>query len=273
MKKILKPIHRVLKGYLKNQWEPVPSLEVPHERELGLSHEGRPIVAYRINEGAQHVLFVSAIHGNEVGTQRLNRHLYHWIHSHAEEFKDFSFWFIPCLNPDGFAHASRNPDYLNGGRKGRFNGRGVDLNRNFPVPSFKKDSNWNHGAAYKELTPVFCGEEGGSENEIKALTNFILKEKITLLFMFHNVGEDVMPSNDPLAQKLATIYSQKSGFKLMTHEDWLTLGQTGTFKEWCEANHVSFLEVEGSVKSTRYGSDWKRQKSALEACLRELKVS
>lgn len=273
MKKFLKPIHRVLKGYLKNQWEPIPAILDSHDRVIGHSHEGRPILAYRINTGPKKVLFTSVLHGNEVGTQRLNHHLYHWVLEYAEEFKEFSFWFVPCLNPDGFAHALRHPDYLKGGRKGRFNGRDVDLNRNFPVKSFKKDSHWNHGANYKELTPVFCGEEGGSENETKALTDFILGEGIAVLFMFHNVGEDVMPSNDPLAQKLADLFVAETGFATMTHQDWLKLGQTGTCKEWCEENHVSFVEVEGSVASTRYGSDWNRQKPGLEACLRELKAS
>ncbi len=271
MKNLLKTFNRIARGYLKDQWEPIPELLAEETLRLGTSHEGRRIGAYRINSGAKKVLFVAAIHGNEVGTRRTLVHLYAWIKDHSEEFIDFTFWFVPCLNPDGFAQALAHPDYAHGGRKGRFNGKGVDLNRNFPVSSFKKESHWNHGKNYRERTPVFCGEQGGSEPETKALTQFALEQKIEVLFMLHNVGEDVMPSLDARAQKLAKIFSKQSGFSFVSNEEWVALEQTGTFKEWCELHKIAFLEVEASVRAGRYGSDWVRQKPAFLACLEKLK--
>jgi len=50
-------------------------------------------------------------------------------------------------------------------------------------------------------------------------------------------------------------------------DDWEKIGQTGTAKDWCDDWGISFVEVEGS---TRYGSDWKIQKPAIEAVLKYL---
>ncbi len=271
MKKLLKSSARAVKGYLKNRWEPIPSLLNAESYVIGTSHEGRPIEAVKVGEGPKKVLFTAMIHGNEVGTQRTLHYLHDWIQSQAAHFEDFTFWFVPCLNPDGFAHAREHPDYFKGGRKGRFNGKEVDLNRNFPVQSFKKDSHWNHGAGYKEKTPVFCGDFGGSEPETQALIDLIGSQAISVFFIFHNIGQDVMPSDDAVAQALAHTFSEHSGFAYVDRKEWEALGQTGTVREWCEENGVSFVEIEASVKATRYGSDWKRQKSAFIACLNQLK--
>lgn len=271
MKKWIKAPLRVAQAYLKNRWEPVPSLLAQETYVIGMSHEGRPIEAFRINEGPKKILFTAMIHGNEVGTRRTLHYLHDWLQRHGNEFKEFTFWFVPCMNPDGFAHSQKNPDYSHGGRKGRFNGKEVDLNRNFPVKSFKKDSHWNHGANYQERTPVFCGDFGGSEPETQALLDLIKGQGISVFFIFHNVGQDVMPSDDKLAQALAHAFSEHSGFPYVDRSEWEKLHQTGTCREWCEENAVSFVEIEGSVKATRYGSDWKRQKAAFLACLELLR--
>lgn len=228
---------------------------------------------FRLGNGPQKILFLSGIHGNEVGTVKLNCQLLNHLTKHKKDFRDFSFFFIPCLNPDGYMEACRHPDYANGGRIGRLNAHGVDLNRNFPTKSFQMFSVWGHGKKYAEKTKVFCGRKGASERETKALLSLLHEEKIPTIFSFHNVAEDLCAARDPLSLELATDYAAKTGFTHMPHAEWLTLGQNGTLKDWCEENHVSFLEIEGSVKATRWGSDWGRQKKALLSALAKIRAA
>ncbi|MFH1308408.1 MAG: M14 family metallopeptidase, partial [Patescibacteria group bacterium] len=196
-----------------------------------------------------------------MGTVKLAYSLINWLNGKEELKKTFTFYIIPCLNKEGYSQALNNPDYFNGGKIGRFNDNNVDLNRNFPTPSFKKESIYSFGKNYGEKELVYCGEYGGSEPEIKALINFIKNKNIKVAYFFHNAGKDVMGNKDYLSQKLVKLYSKKAGFRFVSDEEWQKMGQTGTAKEWCEINNVAYIEIEGS---NRWGNDWKIQKKAIE---------
>lgn len=78
-------------------------------------------------EAQLRVLVVGAIHGDELSSASL---ALHWIQN-AEETPFNAHWrFIPALNPDGLM--ARPPT--------RVNGKGVDLNRNFPTPNWARDA-------------------------------------------------------------------------------------------------------------------------------------
>jgi predicted deacylase len=269
LRKKLGTIQRGTWGFFENVFQQPRLVEKGLTRLLlGRSVHGRPLLAYRIGTGQKKVAFVSAIHGNEVGTIKLSYHLTDWLKKFETNFSDFTFYIIPCLNPDGYTQALQHPDYFNDGRIGRFNGNNVDLNRNFPVPSWEPKSDWTFGKNYSERSEVFCGNEAGSEPETQALTQLLITEKIPVLYMFHNKARDVMPNKNPLANTLAQIYARESRFKFFPEKEWHTLKQTGTAKEWCDANNIAFLEIEGS---TRWGSDWHIQKHAIQATLNHLK--
>jgi hypothetical protein len=232
--------------------------------KIGSSRQGREIFAYQLGTGQTKIALVSAIHGNEVGTTKLARKIINWLSTTEKDFKNFSFYIIPCLNPDGFQLARSCPQYWRGGRAGRFNAQQVDLNRNFKTTSWQGSSIWSSGQNYSQKDEVFCGSSAGSEPEVAGLSDLMVKENIKLLFSFHNVGRDVMPSSDDLAIKLAKIYCQQTDFTFVSREDWQKLAQTGTARQWCEENSVSYVEVECPY---RWGSDWPRQKKAISACL------
>lgn len=259
-------LKRAIIGIFHNVFENYPTLpsSVQHE-SIGQSHEKRPIKLFRLEKGSRKILFAAGIHGNEVGTVKLAYKMLRWLTS--QHFENLSLYIVPCLNPDGFELARKNPDYFSGGRIGRFNKRGVDLNRNFDTPSFRKKSVWSHGKNYSKKTEVSCGEHGNSEPEIAALTNFIENENIKILFMLHNAGRDVQGNKNALSQKITRLYGEKAGFRYVNEDEWKTLGQTGTSKEWCEQNNIAQIEIEGS---TRWGCDWNRQKGAIEAVLTAL---
>ncbi len=259
---------RGLVGFWQNKFEPY--VEVPQNIEkfvFGESAEGREIFCYKIGQGAVPVLFVSSIHGNEVGTIKLAHRLLNWLNQDSGKYNQFSFYIIPVFNPDGHHIAKHNPNYFGGGRKGRFNGHNVDLNRNFPTPSFQSNSFWGIGKNYSEKINVFCGEFGGSEPEIQGLIKFIQEKQIKFYFAFHSMGAGVMGNNQPLAQELMDVFAKASGYTKEGLGDWVNLKQTGTAKEWCDIHSINYLEIEGRY---RYSPDWPAHKKGIEAVLEKL---
>ena len=90
----------------------------PLVRRMVLGHSvlGRPVVAFRLGDPTSEtkILVVGCIHGNECAGTEIARALI------AAPPDDADLWVIRNLNPDGFHAGTRQ------------NGRGVDLNRNFP---------------------------------------------------------------------------------------------------------------------------------------------
>lgn len=229
---------------------------------IGRSVEGREIICYQVGDGSLHVLIAAGTHGNEVGTVKLAYRLLAWLTAQDIRFSRLTIYIIPCLNPDGFAVAKRHPDYFNFGRIGRFNANGVDLNRNFPTRSWQSQATWSHGDNYTEKTTVFSGQEPGSEPEIQALLAFMKEKKIAVYWAFHSAGRDVMGNENDRSQKLAKMFARASGYRFVTNKEWEAGKYTGSAKEWCDENNVAYIEVEAT---TRWGSDWKNQKRAIEA--------
>lgn len=95
----------------------------------GRSVQGRTLYARDVvAPGSKlRVLVIGAIHGDELSSASL---ALHWI-QHAVQSPSNAHWrFIPALNPDGLlARPAR-----------RTNASGVDLNRNFPTPNWRRDA-------------------------------------------------------------------------------------------------------------------------------------
>ncbi len=227
---------------------------------IGTTLGGKHIKCYKIShsEYSSHnkMLIVGGIHGNEVGTVKLAHKIIN------ESFKTRSnrsleLFVIPCLNLDGFEQALNNPDWAHRGKVGRFNARGVDLNRNFPTEDFQKYSEWKTGRNFSEKSQrVYCGERGASEPEIQSLINLIQKENISNLIMLHNVGKDVViHQSDTKASEWASVYKQNSAFNVRTD-----LNLSGSAGNWAWEKHIHFMSVEGT---SRWGSDWDKQKKSI----------
>jgi len=287
-------IYRGLIGRSHNAFDQAPEINKDVENfVIGKSEEGREIRVYKIGSQSMRsldssdsalpagvardklkkILFVAGIHGNEVGTVKLAGNIINYFFNVTPSFssdesdlkagvtKDHTLYVIPCLNPDGYERALKNPDYAHRGRVGRNNSRGVDLNRNFLTQNFQKNSEWGFGRNYgDEKIAAYCGEFGGSERETQALIKFIKQENIQNLIMLHNAGKDVVyNSGDQVAKKWAEIYNKFTKFKIRTD-----LNYSGGVAEWAKENNIHYLTVEGS---SRWGSDWKKQKRAIEEIL------
>jgi hypothetical protein len=99
---------------------------------IGQSTGGRDIKAYRAGDAIKPVLvFVMGVHGNEVdGTEgffQLIEDLMDGTHPELKPITDqYSIWFIPTANPDGWFNNLRNLEAVGP------NGQTVNLNRAFP---------------------------------------------------------------------------------------------------------------------------------------------
>lgn len=227
--------------------------------EIGRTVNGEKIPCYQIGSGQIKLLISGSIHGNEVGTVKLIHRLINWFPE--EKYQNLTVYFIPCLNLDGRKEALKNPDFWGGGGIGRFNANKVDLNRNFDTPTFRPKAEWTHGKNYQEKTEVYAGPNGNSEPETQALTKFIKDQDIKVVFSFHNAGADIVGNPVSPAIEIAKSFSKAAGYRYISPEEWLEFGQKGSSYEWCTQNNVAILEIEGS---SRWGSDWPRQKEAIK---------
>jgi len=266
-KKRLGLIKRGVFGLIQNNLEKT-KVDSDVSFVIGHSVRRKEIECYKIGQGKYKILFVSGTHGNEVGTIKLALKLFVWLKENIDRYKDFTFFVLPCLNPDGYELACRDPDYWHGGMIGRYNANNVDLNRNFETPTFRSTAFWAHGKGYREKSEVFSGEKPFSEPETQALANLLKKEEIKMVFAFHNAGKDVI--GDATSQNLAKKFSVASGYKFESDKEWQKVSRTGTFKEWCEINNIAFLETEGS---SRWGSDWEYHKKGISVVLESLSSS
>ncbi|EWS65064.1 murein peptide amidase A [Hydrogenophaga sp. T4] len=73
------------------------------------------------------VLVVGAMHGDELSSASV---ALHWIQLALQTPSNAHWRFIPALNPDGLMVRPAK----------RVNANGVDLNRNFPTPNWRRDA-------------------------------------------------------------------------------------------------------------------------------------
>lgn len=259
-------IYRGLIGIYHNTFDQVPEIDSAVEWfVIGKSIEGKIIKCYKVTSNKvmnSKVVIVGGIHGNEVGTVKLASK----IVNHFWRIRDklnVELFVIPCLNPDGYYQALNDPDYWHRGKVGRFNANNVDLNRNFPTRDFKQRSVWQYGKDYSQSREVYCGKYGGSEPETKSLIEFIQNQNIENLIMLHNIGKDVIINeNDEVAKKWAGIYYKYAKFNIK-----YSLGFSGSAARWALENSIHYMTVEGS---SRWGSDWNRQRKAIVKVLKEI---
>jgi protein MpaA len=131
---------------------------IRHEVVLGRSEQGRPIIAWETGDphATRRVLVVGCIHGNELAGIAIANAV-----THASVPAGTGVWVVPDLNPDGVAAGTRQ------------NGRGVDLNRNFPY-------------LWQPLSGTFySGPRALSERESRIAYKLIRRIRPTMSIWFH----------------------------------------------------------------------------------------
>ncbi len=206
---------------------------------IGKSHFGRELYAVKIGEGKPVGLAQYGIHGREYITAELA-----FAH-YRRGVEKGSLWILPLVNPDGALLSQQGLQSLpegvdkkrliawNGGKEDfslwKANGRGVDLNVNFPA-------RWGRGANNRK-TPWFenyIGEEPFSESESKALKKFTEKIRPDYTVSYHTKGEEIYwyfyqsLRTCPRDKGLATVLSRVTGYPLAQAKN-----SVGGYKDWC----------------------------------------
>ncbi len=216
---------------------------------LGKSILGEDINCVRVGRGKRNIISVGAHHGMEYISASA---LFSVIRNLSENLtrartcygvnvrfllQKFTFWFVPCLNPDGvdlaFSGAFQNPLYdrqikMNGGEDfsaWQANARGVDLNHNYDFRF------WEYKRIEKEKGFLpgktrFSGEYPESEPETRALLKLIRIVHPELILSFHSQGEEVFfrPRESGRAKRAAKCTAEILGYKLSLPEGLADFG-------------------------------------------------
>lgn len=118
------------------------------------------------------VLVVGAMHGDELSSASV---ALHWIQLAVQTPSNAHWRFIPALNPDGLMARPAK----------RVNAHGVDLNRNFPTPNWKRDAKAYWEDRTKKDPRRWPGPAPLSEPESKYLHDEMERFKPDLIVSIH----------------------------------------------------------------------------------------
>ncbi len=205
---------------------------------IGKSILARDIEYFRLGCGKRHIIAVGAHHAMEYITASV---LYDFIDFLNEKItrgetycgvnvpfllKRFSFWIIPCINPDGvemqLTGIEKTPlcdrqIRMNGGSCDfslwQANARGVDLNHNYNL-GFLEYKRLEEGEGIVPGSTRYSGEYPESEPETRSLANFIRTLLPSAVVSLHTQGEEIYSKPDSeYVGRIAKRLSSAMGYK------------------------------------------------------------
>lgn len=199
---------------------------------FGQSVQGRDLIAYRFGTGRHWIMLVGGIHaGFEANTIALMEQLrLEWQNNPREILPEVSFIVIPRLNPDGESR----------GRiiEGRFNGNGVDLNRNWGC-------GWEESAEFAN-GPVDPGFAPFDQPETAALAALIQEVQPSAVLFYHSAANGVFAGgcgdNPNLSDDLAQVYGTASNYPFGAEFEAYEVSGTGP--AWVNSIGIPSLDVE-----------------------------
>jgi predicted deacylase len=168
--------------------------------DYGRSVDGAPLRAIRVPalvDTAPRVLCCANIHGPEYIGGRVAYGLLHALaHGDAPALalrRRAEIWVVPCVNPDGYrktweAQGRGSLAVL------RTNARGVDLNRNFPLPPGQRRSRLPGAGTAEPGRATYHGPEALSEPETRALDALMQRVDFHASANLHSFMGTVIPA-------------------------------------------------------------------------------
>ena len=218
---------------------PAPTSNVVSAIEIGHSSDGYPLEVYTFGNGPTRVVFIGGIHGgSEWNTVLL---AYRTI-DHFEQNPDLipdalTLQILPVANPDGQNLAAKTADI----RQGRFNGNGVDLNRNW-------DCQWTPNTFWGDVE-TSGGTEVFSEPESQLLRDFLVDEKadsVAAVIFWHSARPGVFAggcsARHEQSDQLAQVYADASGYPFIL--SFTSYVVTGDATDWLAAQGIPAIVVE-----------------------------
>jgi len=216
---------------------------LPDSFIFGQSAGGRDLIAYRYGTGRFVIMLVGGIHaGFEANTVDLVLELRDYLRANPTMIEpDITFLLVPSLNPDG----------LTRGRiiDGRFNGNGVDLNRNWGC-------GWSPDAVFGEEA-VDAGSEPFSEPETIALGSLIQRINPAAVIFYHGAANGVFAGScadgENISGELAALYGEASGYPNGAGDGFGDYIVTGSAPAWVDSLGIPALDIElASATATEF---------------------
>jgi LysM repeat protein len=216
---------------------------------IGASYGGRPIEHYVFGDGPAHVAFVGAIHGGyEWNTANLAYAMIDYFEGNPAAVPDaVTLHIVPVANPDGLARVA--PGWTSGPIPtpagiisdtfaGRFNGRDVDLNRNW-------DCNWQPTGVWRDQV-VDAGLAPFSEPETVVLRDLFLETPMQAVVFWHSAAGTVLAGTCAAdghapSRELAEVYATAAGYPQQ-----LALGYeiNGDASDWLTTQDIPSIAIE-----------------------------
>lgn len=256
---------------LTNRYQEILQSEV-----LGYSHDGRKIFLLKFGKGHKNIICTGGVHGRETtnpivlmkmietycelyyGNQKSQQNEYNW----KNIFDQYTIYFIPLLNPDGYMIALRGFNVIQNEtlrlaakslnisyETWKYNARGIDLNRNFPSVYWLAKNQYDNPA---------------SENETKILIN--LFDQITSIgyIDYHSRGKMIYYYRNQMTDaynetqiEIAKNLEKMTGYQLMDASDEIELGDSGgnTVHYYCEKHLMPAISIETTPEEAEFPLD------------------
>ncbi len=198
--------------------------------------------------GTQPILLMGGIHGDEPEGVELATRTLEWLKTEAAAGRDDQIapWIvIPCLNKDGFANGTR------------VNGRGVDLNRNYP------SNDWAPGAPKERYNP---GPKPMSEPEIEGVVELIQTFRPRLIIHCHSWKPMVVYAGEP-AKTDSERLSKASGYIVKPDIGYPTPGSLSQYG-WVD-HRVPVICIEEQDELTDLSPVWPRFAEGMKEIFRD----
>ena len=188
----------------------------------GASLGGVPLTVYLPETGSAEIVVLASIHGDEAETTVAVSEALRCIPK-----GDLQTAVILCGNPDGMLRGTRG------------NGRGVDLNRNFPTTNWSPDPvHYKSRASDARDIALSPGAEPASEPETRALLALLERLQPRAVVSLHSALACVDDSGaSPLGQRLA----ERSALPFLTEIGYPTPGSMGT---WAGERGLNLVTLE-----------------------------
>jgi g-D-glutamyl-meso-diaminopimelate peptidase len=261
-------------------------------KTLGYSHFGRKIYGIKLGKGEKTILMIGSHHGREWLTSSLLMEMletYTAAYANKEDIGPFpaklldevSIWFVPMLNPDGVTlqqgGLKKFPKFYRDNlvkmnldssdfSRWKANGKGVDLNRQYPV-------GWEELEDETAVAPTYQfykGKKPIAAHETKAIVRFTKKIKPEMAISYHTAGREIYwkynnGKNTQRDFEIAQKAAELTGYKLDTppkeaigagYTDWFI----STFHRPAFTVEISPLVGETNSPLSIFEEEWHRNK-------------
>ncbi len=249
--------------------EPEPAERGP-ESVIGQSANGNDITAYHFGSGDEEILFVGGTHGGySFNTALVAFELVDYLTANPDVVPEgYTATVIPVLNPDGLNETIGTTGRFDGAAvtandearvDGRFNGNGVDINRNF-------DCQWEAEATWQNRD-VSGGSAPFSEPEALAIRQYVDDNDIAGAVVWYSQAGGVYASQCdgptlPATTELTDVFADAAGYPAFAEFDFYEI--TGDMVNWFAKERIPAISV---LLTDHENAEWSKNRAGVNAVL------